>query len=95
MSLYEWGKNTFGIVRSDARSLVDTVDINPFRVDTRAQLDGSAIGTEVDRIGQQIVEYHSQLVGIQQAALGRQFVDLVLSAEGQKVLAAAGFGPAA
>lgn len=30
-----------------------------------------------------------------QAALGRQFVDLVLSAEGQKVLAAAGFGPAA
>ena len=30
-----------------------------------------------------------------QAALGQQFVDLVLSAEGQKVLAAAGFGPAA
>ena len=30
-----------------------------------------------------------------QAALGRQFVELVLSAEGQKVLAAAGFGPAA
>lgn len=34
------------------------------------------------------------LKGGPQAALGQQFVDLVLSAEGQKVLSDAGFGPA-
>ena len=38
----------------------------------------------------------NSIVGLKgpQAALGQEFVDLVLSSDGQKVLATAGFGPA-